>query len=469
MAARGINIVAHGTPPVASSPPGSQGRYVYGRPTTGATWQSHPFEGNDYSFAISADGGLTLTGGYGGISIQGKYPASGQAMLSGLTYDEEPTGALGGLGIVQFLVPPGDNSDGTNTVLDDNINFYLPTSSAPLIGKQKQQLLGWRGFPNAQGIWVDDDGEETKILGTPTDPGGNEGDIRPSPILMPCPFSPQSRVRSKWIDTGRSQREYLTPGSTGTSDPYSQTFQFERRIAEANGAVLGPIYEFAGTDEDGYVEFSSNGQSAVKIDYPDPPFDPVAVASLAADASYLGKPAYKVTLATPALGEANRYAVYEGELLNNADSVLAGFRILSHTASELWLDPTAGALPLNATKFQVRGKFFKIITNGTEGLGPVVPGGSPVPLANLRIGFAFHNNPQDGLGGRFPTKEQDWLYDLDDPVFVEWISQQPPLGRNRHPRYVQWDVIFDIDRTGQGLKPSTPRPELHFLRVPFRF
>jgi hypothetical protein len=297
---------------------------------------------------------------------------------------------------------------------------------------------------------------------------------------MPCPFSPQSRVRSKWIDTGRSQREYLTPGSTGTSDPYSQTFQFERRIAEANGAVLGPIYEFDGIDEDGYVEFTPNGQTAVQIVYPiafppqpPPPQPPtsVAIASIASDASYLGKPAYKITLATGGLGEVNRYAAYEGELLNNSTppSVLAGFRILSHTDTELLLDPTAGALPINATRFWVRSKFFKIITNGTEGLGPVVTGTSPVPLANLRIGFAFHNNPQDGLGGRFPTKEQDWLYDLDDPVFVEWISQQPPLGRNRHPRYVQWDVIFDIDRTGQGLKPSTPRPELHFLRLPFRF
>jgi len=111
------------------------------------------------------------------------------------------------------------------------------------------------------------------------------------------------------------------------------------------------------------------------------------------------------------------------------------------------------------------------MTNGTEGLGPVVTGTPPIPIANLRIGFAFHNNPQDGLPGRFPAGEQQFLYDLDSQAFRDWITQQSqiPPARNRHPRYVQWDVIFDIDNAGQGLRPTSPRPELHFLRLPFRF
>ena len=481
MAARGINIVAHGTPPGPTSPTGSQGRYVYGRPPSSATvtWETHPYEPSDYNFAISADGGLTLTGSFGTVNITGKYPANGQAMMSGMLYDQEPTGALGGLGIVQLMVPPGDpttSNDGTNTLLDDKINFYRDTiSGVPLAGAQKRQLLGWRGFPNAQNEWVDDSGHPTNVLGTATNPGGSEGDIRPSPILMPCPFSPQSRVRSQWIDTGSSQREYLRPGSTRPSDPHSSelTFQAERRVAEENGAVLGPIYEFAGIDAQGYLSYEPFGQNNVKLVYPTA-VAPVAVAGLAADASYLGKPAYKVTLATAVLGEANRYAAYEGELLNNANAVLAGFRILSHTDTELLLDPTAGALPTNATKFQVRAKFFKIMTNGTEGLGTVVPSTPttpPTPIANLRIGFAFHNDPQAGTGGRYPPGEHEFLYDLNSEPFRDWIAlqsqQNPP--RNRHPRYVQWDVIFDIDKAGLGLKPTSPRPELHFLRLPFRF
>jgi len=469
MSARAINIVAHGTPPGPSSPTGSQGRYVYGRPTN-ATFETHPYEPNDYNFAISADGGICLRGqGLSGSAVTGKYPASGQSMLAGTTYDEDPLGGFGGMGIVQLMVPPGDptatvNPDGTNTALDDNINFYIDAiTGAPLRDAKKRQLLGWKGFPNAQGIWVGDIGEPTHILAEPGNLG-SEGDIRPSPTLLPCPFSPQSRVRSKWIDTGSSQREHLTP------DQSSQVaFQAERRVND-DGTVLGPIYEFAGIDAQGYLSYVPFGTNNVKIDYPIA-VDPVAVAGLAGDASYLGKPAYKVTLATAALGEANRYVGYEGELLNNLNAVLAGFRILSHTGSELLLDPTSGALPTNATKFQVRAKFFKVVTNGTEGLGTVVAGTTPLtPIANLRIGFAFHNNPQAGLSGRFPANEQQFLRDLDHPDFLAWIAQQSaPDGRNRHPRYVQWDVIFDLGFGHQPLRPTTPRPELHFLRVPFRF
>ena len=63
-------------------------------------------------------------------------------------------------------------------------------------------MIGWRGFPNAAGVFVDDDGVATNI-------GKNEGDIRPTPILMPVPFNAQSRIRSKWIDTGASERRLL--------------------------------------------------------------------------------------------------------------------------------------------------------------------------------------------------------------------------------------------------------------------
>jgi len=42
------------------------------------------------------------------------------------------------------------------------------------------------------------------------------------------------------------------------------------------------------------------------------------------------------------------------------------------------------------------------------------------------------------------------------------------------PRYIQWDVLFDLaykptDAAPPALAPSSPRPEVHFLNVPFRF
>ena len=250
MSAKGIIIEAHGNPNI-----GPNGRYVYGSPSTTAT-PTHPFLGNDYSFAISADGGVCTTGGFGAVNVQGKYRPAGQNLLAGTSYDTEPLGGLGGMGIVQLMVPPGENLfDGTNTRLDDNIQFRLPGNGVNLIGEQKRQLIGWRGFPDALGVFVDD-------AGNPTNIGSNEGDIRPTPTLMPVPFNSKSRVRSKWIDTGSSQRR-----------PLSAADGLPRGLVTSNGAEVGPKFEFAGVDiasvTPGYVDYEVIGQS-VRIKYPTP-------------------------------------------------------------------------------------------------------------------------------------------------------------------------------------------------------
>ena len=104
--------------------------------------------------------------------------------------------------------------------------------------------------------------------------------------------------------------------------------------------------------------------------------------------------------------------------------------------------------------------------NPTHRAGAVISrlaGALPIPVANVRIGFAFHKDPQSGPTGRFPANEQLFVRNLQDPDFLAWVQA------NGAPRYVQWDVIFDMSFAGLGLTPSTPRQELHFLRLPFRF
>ena len=89
-------------------------------------------------------------------------------------------------------------------------------------------------------------------------------------------------------------------------------------------------------------------------------------------------------------------------------------------------------------------------------------------MANIRFGFAFHQDPQDPTAQRFPAQEGTFTYDLTDPAVQEQIRQ---LGAN----FVQWDLLFDTRfRSAAGdsppdLNPETPRPELHYLRLPFRF
>jgi hypothetical protein len=73
-------------------------------------------------------------------------------------------------------------------------------------------------------------------------------------------------------------------------------------------------------------------------------------------------------------------------------------------------------------------------------------------------------NPANLLNGRFPnTSLQAFQYDLEDPALLSWLA-------TNQPRYVMWDVLFDMSfKPGEQLSSSTPRPELHYLRLPFRF
>ena len=455
MSASRIVIEAHGDPSV-----GANGRFVYGRPGT-ATPTTHPYGDQDYDFAISADGGVCTTGGFGAVNVQDKYRQNGQSMVAGTSYDTEPLGGLGGMGIVQLMVPPGENlTDGTNTRLDDNIQFLTPGSLNEIVGAGKRQLLAWRGFPDQTNTFVDDSGNPTNI-------GSDEGDIRPSPTLMPVPFNSKSRVRSKWIDTGASQRRAI---AAADGDP--------RGLITSSGAQVGPIYEFAGLDVlstvAGYVDYETLG-SSVRIRYP-VAVPPTPMAALDTNASYLGEPAYRITLGASLASEDNRYVQYEAELLSNAGQVLSGYRILSHTQDELIVAAGTGLVPATATQVQVKAKFFKVVTNGSEGLGPTyqesVSNPTPIPYSNVRIGFAFHQDPDpsDILAGRYPSSsEQDFVRDLNDPGLQAWIAA------NGAPRYVQWDILFDMafhptnPALAQTLTPSTPRPEIEFLRLPFRF
>jgi hypothetical protein len=134
------------------------------------------YANRDYDFVLSADGGVCTTGTFAPPVVAGKYPPNGQVPQPGASYDSAPLGGFGGMGVLQLVTPAGNNSDGTNTVLDDNV--VLRRNGVPLTGALKQRFLAWRGYPDANGTPVDD-------FGVPTNVGAREGDIRPSPVLLP--------------------------------------------------------------------------------------------------------------------------------------------------------------------------------------------------------------------------------------------------------------------------------------------
>ena len=436
---------------------GSAGRFLYGAATGTDT--------NDYDFSISADGGACVTS-TSTPAILRKYQGDATGVIQAAyatSYDSVPLGGFGGMGIVQLMTPPGTNAtDSTNTRLDDNINFFRATVLQS--GAGKRNLIGWRGFPNNLGQGVDDTGSVITI-------GDNEGDIRPSPILLPVPFGTKTRVRSRWIDTGSTVRRGLLVDDN-----------LPRGVIETGGAQRGPKYEFAGlSDFDGtlqttqpnrgYASFRRVGNTAFSKFPTIVPASAVLAQPVAT--TFQGDAAYRIDLVAPAaaLGTvADRFTDYLVELLDANDQRLAAFRMLSHNDRQLIVASDGQAMPGSVAKAQVLASFFEMITGETRGPGPTYIGasGSRVPIANVKIGFAFHQDPASLTAQRLPATPGEFLYDLEDPAVQEQVRQ---LGA----AFVQYDVLFDTGFKLQtadappSLSPNTLRPEIRSLRLPFRF
>jgi hypothetical protein len=425
------------------------------------------YQNNDFSFSVSADGGTGTQGRFGGAEWLHKYTAP----INGATRDANPSGALGGLGIVQLMAPSGSNQDSTNTVLDDNIKIFRGTNE--MTGAEKTRYLAWRGFPDETGRYVDDLGNPTYHDNLAT--RDNEGDIRPAPTLLPAPYGDQSRARSRYIDTGASVRRPLTAPDGAPRGIVENTTTTPKLVA-------GPTPYFAGTNQGssypGYVDYIAQGTSSVVIHYPAPAVRTDIVA-MSATGAYEGQAAYVVDVTSGSLGTIpNQYAHYTAELLNSSDSVLASYRILGHTDRRMFLNVRGAQLPTQAVRVQVVAKLFELATGGVEGLGPVyIVNNKPVPKANVKIGFAFHQDATKAKTSgtdplRFPQQVGTFTYDLNSDAAREAIRQLKAA-------YVQWDLLFNLrfsedpatGNTNQQavLDPSQPRPEIRFLRIPYRF
>lgn len=424
-------------------------------------------------FAISADGNLCNQNAFGGSALTSKYQGNPTSRLTGLEYDRNPTGGFGGMGLVELMAPPGSNTDGTNTVLDDNI--IITKNGVPTSGTEKKRYLAWRGFPDASGGFVEDSGAAVTI-------GDAEGDIRPAPLLMSSPILPKSKARSRYIDTGATLRRETTSGGDGLA----------RGIESRSGDPFyrrGPEYTFAGTAPatspyPGYVDYAQvPGGVLVPAPIPDSlqSVMPAVVTKADASGTFRGRPAYAIDLAGFVLGSvANRYANLRGELLAANDVKLADFRILGHEAGvsgdRVYLANDEGALPTGVAKLRIVVKYFSVVTDGAPGLGRTfTQNGHLVPAANVRIGFAFHEDATRALTKgtdtkRLPQQVGTFLYDLS--TVAETI-------RTRGMPYVQWEVEFNtsfsetdpnnLRVTTEPISQNDPRPELHFLVLPYRF
>ena len=431
------------------------------------------YANNDYDFSISADGGVGLRDPYNpGIAIRAKYNPEPHA-TSAAALNQSPTGGFGGLGIVQLMAPAGPDpsfDDGTNTILDDHI--IIRDGENVLTGAAKQRYLGWRGMPDENGVGRDD-------KGVAVDLGDNVGDIRPAPLLLPAPFGNTSRVRSKWIDLGAANRRTVAAGGDG------QARGVERQGSAPLGSTFGPAPEFAGVVAGkaserltGYITVDDDGRGGVRILYPTI-VSGLQVASIEHDVRFRGQSTLAVTVAAidPTLDAAHhRYAHYTAALVRGS-SRLSEFRIVGHTGSVLYLVDdglSPAAVPTNpgGHELEVVAKFFEVFTRGEEGFPQTFagrPNNGRLPVANVRLRFAFHQDPSDPNALRFPADPNEYFADWGDSAVLEEL-------RKGGYRFVRYDVLFDTRYEEDpalpnptSLSPDTALPELRKLVLPYRY
>ena len=296
------------------------------------------------------------------------------------------------------------------------------------------------------------------------------------PILLPAPFGAVSRARSKWIDLGAAVRERLDQ-EPGRNVP--------QVVVAQPGTAPNPdfgdeVFGYGGTstnpDMQGYAMFDPAFGTAVfpAVDFGGTEFFTLQ-GEVQVDAEFEGQPAYRVELATgSSLGSIdNRYSNYRLEIFGGGTSALADFRILGHTGRFVFLDPE-GTFPAEAQRVRVIVKFFQPLVDGQAGLGPTFDydgNGSLAPIANVRIGFAFHTDPSDPMSTERWPAGAGYQFDLRDPNFLQYLQTS-------RPNYVQWDVLFNTrfhptlpnnNNAAEALSPDMPLPELEFLALPYRF
>jgi hypothetical protein len=457
MSGSGIHLVAHGRP--------------YSEGTTSNTNRA-------YDFIVQADGGTGLRGPFQGNPVSGKYPGKGGATAASI-WDANPIGGFGGLGLVQLMAPPGENlpaaqgGDGTRTKLDDNIYFYEndarladgllpgvnPHAGAAMTSTTKALFLGWRGFRDETGVGRDDRGDEVRLAHNNQ---GGEGDIRPSPVLLPTPFAPLTRARSRWIDTGATARLADATGSTNAPRTFVEQLDNADPTNPFTNLKAGPTYLFSGTihqtgQPQGYVRYRQT-DLGVERDVPAVLPNALAVAEVVATANWQSTPAYLVRLAqsSSVLGQVpGRYTGYRADLRNNLGSSVGAYRILFHTDREVYLSTESGALPEDAvTSVQLLADFIGFRNTEGDGFGStVVENGRNVPLVNVRVGFAFHVNPRSpqftapGVDARrYPNDITKFLHtlDLQRPEVMQAIrSLGKENGATKGAVAVQWDLLFN--------------------------
>ena len=415
---------------------------------------------------VFATGRISAIGGDGG----GGEPAGGNQ------YGGGGAGGSGGMIVLEsatkVIVDNRSGSYNFGVTADGGVNVTGTFGTGTGIQK-KRYPPNSSGSPNRGGY-----GGLGLIQLMAPDPENNvtftQGQVKPTPVLLPSSFGFLSRVRSRWIDTGATARQTTKPGEPRYLDNSSEPGKY------------GPEYRFSGTQVTGigagYIDFRTS--NAI-------PGKPVGWVNWQEALSGLKRitglvpvgagSSFHLLECAGGLGGENtlrgmRLQVVEGDV---ASAVIEEFLVVGNTDTRVYLKPEVGkdfnaALAGTAARpnsFKVLKKYFSVETNNNEGL-PM--DGNAEVLANVRIGFAACSGfaPDGKPLDRWPAS--GFAFDLETAAGREAFWRQG-TGIKSRP-HLMFDVLFNIsynknspNQPRGSLSPDDPLPELNYLVVPFRF
>ena len=78
-----------------------------------------------------------------------------------------------------------------------------------------------------------------------------------------------------------------------------------------------------------------------------------------------------------------------------------------------------------------------------------------IPQTNLRIGFAFHQDPKQATG-RYPSDAQEFVYNLQEPGFLDYLALHGAPRPEFAQRYKTDELLTfragDLAASGSGFR-----------------